>query len=78
MQRLPWQMASVKLDCGPLAFVALRGQDNRPGMRVSVVMAEVPGGSQILIAADNKLNLRDADTLAELIDAVGYGVIDEH
>jgi uncharacterized protein len=70
--RLPWQLASVKLDCGPVVFTALRAQDNRPGQPVNVVLAHDPGGQWVLIAANIDINLRNAQQRGAVLQAIGY------
>mgnify|MGYP001827596182 CR=1 FL=1 len=50
-ERLPWRIASVQLDCGPVAFVHLQ-----PGLvigaRVDVRIAVDAGGNRVVVALD--------------------------
>ena len=71
--RLPRPLASVKLDCGPVAMVALRARDNCAGRRVRVALAHAVGGGWILIAADPTQNLRDGAVRNALLRDIGYG-----
>ena len=47
---LPWPLASVKLDCGPVALARLSGECS-PGARLRVGLHRQPGDSWILQAA---------------------------
>ena len=50
--RLPWTIASLYLDAGPVAFAHIEAALARPGDRVRVASVPGPGGAWCLVAFD--------------------------
>lgn len=68
--RMPWNVASVKLDCGPIAFAHISNQQANPDNRVNVFSHIDSSGQAVLIAATASMDIgkqsnRDA-LLAEI------------
>lgn len=52
--RLPWRIATVKLECGPVVFVNLPGSAVGGGARVRVAATAGSGGPLVLEAVEAK------------------------
>lgn len=55
--RMPWCVASVKLDCGPIAFVHISNQNAIPDNRVNVFSHIDSSGQAVLIAATASMDI---------------------
>lgn len=49
-ERLPWRIATVKLDCGPVLMTHIAASCHRRDARVRVMFARDDGGSAVLVA----------------------------
>jgi hypothetical protein len=53
---MPWQLASVKLDCGPVVLAQLTPAYQQAGSRVKVTQVIDDSGEAVMIAKANVIN----------------------
>ncbi len=63
--QLPWRIASVKLDVGPVAFAHLQ-PDSVCGARITLSIAQDEAGNNVLVAKGDK------DSASEWLSAIKY------